>query len=293
MIPNSDADKPEGQDCNYERPGFILDPKSNLVNNPNANAAAKSAEAQPQKPWDRRRWVKKATSPMGFYTLGLLVVTGLQLWVTRGQLMEMISDSKQTDKLIEANTAQVVALEKAAVAAKASADTAKKQVEIADAALRSTIRQSQAALNASIAASRTDQRAWIGVLGYSDLNITAGAMIRMRVMISNSGKTPALKVKTNITGKLIRPDERFVPTYAAPYNVESASVIQPGASAGMVAIGDPFTATDVGMINDRRLIFYMYGKIRYEDIFKIEHLTTFCGYYDPMTTSFTACASYH
>ena len=205
---------------------------------------------------------------MGFYTLGLLVVTGLQLWVTRGQLMEMISDSKQTDKLIEANTAQVVALEKAAVAAKASADTAKKQVEIADAALRSTIRQSQAALNASIAASRTDQRAWIGVLGYSDLNITAGAMIRMRVMISNSGKTPALKVKTNITGKLIRPDERFVPTYAAPYNVESASVIQPGASAGMVAIGDPFTATDVGMINDRRLIFYMYGKIRYEDIFK-------------------------
>jgi hypothetical protein len=75
-----------------------------------------------------------------------------------------------------------------------------------------SIRQSSAALNASIDASRTDQRAWVNVQSEGAI-VNEDGPIDIPVIVSNRGKTPALRLEGDIIATVMLRGEGLDTSY--------------------------------------------------------------------------------
>lgn len=128
------------------------------------------------------------------------------------QWYEMHGSGKQTDRLIATATAieshqkQLVednktnlTQNKAAIEAtlKENRDEVTKLLAENQKALEANRKQGQSALDASVNASRLDQRAWIG-FRQADFHLAADAPLAVTVHSINTGKTPALNVRSHI-----------------------------------------------------------------------------------------------
>jgi hypothetical protein len=95
-------------------------------------------------------------------------------------------------------------------------------------AMENSVKEAESALNASIEASRTDQRAWIGpgdAVTPQDLRV--GGTPVFSVVMLNTGKTPALHIETSVIWKPTYPSEPFKPTYGAGLSQRSVFVLFP------------------------------------------------------------------
>lgn len=146
-----------------------------------------------------------------------------------------------------------------------------------------SVKQSQAALQASIDASRNDQRAWVGVEGF-DGKAEIDKRLIITVALKNTGKTPAinLTVSENATpvdaGK--EPPLIDIPVehsqgmlfpnqlYTVPLNVTSRRT-------------QGLDAHDYQLITSGAVVIYAYGTITYSDVFGRKHWTKFCSYLAP------------
>src|SRR5262249_54948644 len=69
-------------------------------------------------------------------------------------------------------------------------------------AMESSARQSKAALDASIEALHTDQRAWVSIHSY-DAIFSSDKPTTITIRLTNTGKTPALKVRSAVNAQIL------------------------------------------------------------------------------------------
>ena len=166
--------------------------------------------------------------------------------------------------------------------------------------MEETSKQSKSALQASIEMARRDQRAWIGPITMeeptlSDANgrpvyIKEGIATKFTVYIINSGKSPALNVKFTIDIYFLPSNIKFSPKNM---KIRSLGVLQPQMRYLLNVISPTFTPSIIDSIKNNNGFLYIAGKITYEDVFRIPHLTTFCIYLVSSLNGFTPCDTYN
>lgn len=278
-----------------------------------------------------QRWRQTALHNKALVLTGVIVALGtiastgvliVQVCITRANNRKT---SEQIDKLVGAATIQGAA----AASFAASADGINTQTQLAVSQFQRMAKASENSIAASIANSRLDQRAWIGLqigsafLKAKLINDGQGIQIDSLVLpIKNTGKTPAL----NVTGRYIvrfRTWKEQPPDYDVelkkveelkqralsglpPNNTNKYQEFGGGLISGQ-AIG-PGTAIDLStasfQIGSRKAVrddgtvlnIYIVGSIDYDDIYKEtrRHRTRFClinegGNDGDNTTSFYFC----
>ena len=172
---------------------------------------------------------------------------------------------------------------------------------IADSIERS-FEQSKKSLDASMEMLRRDQRAWVGPVkvmpAWRDptnkpIFIKEGFAPQFEVVITNSGKSPAGKVRIWIKFDTIPAAREFFPNYGLPQK-QSVAVIQPQQISSMpVSAPQPISAVGIDNIQSRKSILYLFGKITYEDIFNTQHSTTFCMTLATSLDAFNSCDAHN
>jgi hypothetical protein len=127
---------------------------------------------------------------------------------------------------------------------------------------------------------RLDQRAWLGVDKVDRFDFKPSQDFSIQFGMTNTGKTPALHVKTWIALKSLENGQKFTATYPGPQpNTESNSVVQPQQHMALSTLPIELSTTQYGDIQNGRGILYAFGIIRYDDIYSRPHKTTFCLMY--------------
>ncbi|MGO9095299.1 MAG: hypothetical protein ACLQGV_08750 [Bryobacteraceae bacterium] len=156
---------------------------------------------------------------------------------------------------------------RSAEAATSAADTAAK-----------TLGQSKAALDATIEASRRDQRAWLTVRAVSmEAPLRIGEKPRATVEVANSGKTPA--VDATIAGTVLsRRRLADALSGATTGHAPSRAVIGPDATLKVtLEASEAVTHKEqIDAVASGPWLLYATGRIVYRDIFHDEHVTEFC-----------------
>jgi hypothetical protein len=186
------------------------------------------------------------------------------------------------------------AAEKSAKAAESAAITAGKALD-----------QSKKVLDANINATQLDQRAWVGVIDVkpAPFGDTANKPVYLKegfpaifeIVITNSGKTPALKVKTLMCVKPLLPKAKISPACnRREIPKQSVDVIQPGEHLIMsTPPSKVLNASHIDFIKNGKTIIYLFGIITYQDIFRKKHQTTFCKFLLPSLSSIASCETYN
>lgn len=145
------------------------------------------------------------------------------------------------------------------------------------------------ALDASIAASRTDQRAWLGV---KDITLSHPLVINLPIDISvntfNSGRTPALDA--DLVEISVGDSETHM-TKTAPST--GRGVVAPNNNEVFLSSAASPNNVIEALISGRIRV-YVRGRLEYKDIFGSPHQTLFCAYYPtggPSSLNFFNCSS--
>ena len=222
-------------------------------------------------------------------TIGQVVVGWMQWDATKGQLdvMKDQTDSivKQTDSLLQQtellrNQTRLMAeqLEQADDAAKANDIQAEKS-------LQHNIKQSKAALDNSIAVSRNDQRAWVGVKEVKfDQVMVIGRTPRIFIQLVNTGKTPAVDVavasyvvsRTHLVKKDLE-SRQIGSRVSNIVMLPNASFTADATSDEAFSKQEQITAIQQGI---NRL--FVVGTVYYGDVFRRSWKTDFCFRFEKM-----------
>lgn len=96
------------------------------------------------------------------------------------------------------------------------------------------------------------------------------------IAFKNTGQTPALKLHVNVRiGTRNEPADQgsFALEFTAPQSVTSIGAGH--ASASSAVLPEPISLSSVQNLSAGTEAIYLYGEIRYSDIFGDEHTTTF------------------
>jgi hypothetical protein len=243
----------------------------------------------------RQRWQQTTLSNKLMVITTAIVAFGTVFYVVvaifQWQLMKESGEqtSRQTDKVI--------------AEARRIADTSNESA-----------RQAKVALDATINNFRLEQRAWIGVTqvyspeytdGDNKVYLKEGQKIKAEIILINSGKTPAKRVRPLSFILFIKPnidpfrnnkiDKIITNTLNVHKNVQSNDVLQPGIRTHIFPPTIPeeaiVTKSTIDDIKHERYCLYIIGLITYEDVFDIKHLTKFCMVLDKDLTHWYPCDS--
>jgi hypothetical protein len=165
-----------------------------------------------------------------------------------------------------------------------AADAAKNSADTAVATLKFTE-----------ASAHLDQRAWVGVADFVTPELKAGEKADFGVIITNSGKTPALKVQVQMIGRMLGKDLVFSPSYPLKPPGSSVTILDPGMRACVndLHLTYRFSQGEVDNMRNGIVVMYLFGKISYEDIFRRPHCRTFCRYLSPDFGAANVCDTYN
>lgn len=211
--------------------------------------------------------------PIMLGTLALSAATLLGVWMLSSNINTKLQDKASVEQM-EKLTAQVSRL---------------------NGMLEDSLKQNKAALDASIKASRLDQRAWVGVKSIQMLPMEAGKPLKMEIKFSNSGKTFALDVRhtgiLRLSDKLlgdVAPEDRES-LEKQPKQVPTLVTLAPnGESLLPCASLAPLTDEMIAAIITGKVHVYLVGEISYTDVFKAWHTTRFFQRYVPAEQKFLA-----
>jgi hypothetical protein len=229
------------------------------------------------------------------------------------QWVEMHGTSKQTDALIgaankiEGHQKQIVADNKQALAdnkaaiektLKENRDELAKMLAQNQDALKANLTQGQSSLDASMNAMRLDQRAWVGIRAV-DFHLTSDSPLAANVRFVNTGKTPALNMRTVLNFQWVTTQESLTPlnpAQAVPYRVNSISTMNPAQEAVTpIQSTGPLEPTIFKSISDGRMRLYLRVRVTYDDIFARPrkgvgaHQTEQCWVYIPIESGWQDC----
>lgn len=284
-LERGDEEQESADNRNCDNPSVRGRPSS--TSNPNGRKDEENAGTPQQKAyatwksavaWVRPRfgvevWTAAATLVMAIAMIVYTIVTWQQWKTLRSQLEQMIGASGQTDRLLILNTGQLAQSRKLAEAAKAQAA----QAEVSNV-------QSKAALDASVEASRLDQRAWVTVQGIVlqkplQEMMAIGSTPAVTVLVENSGRTPATDVA--VAGSVIVRQVLSMKDLATTVTGEKISnaIIGPRTPPGAILLNSDQPVTtqrQIDAINNGITRLYAIGTIFYRDVFHRPHKTEFC-----------------
>jgi hypothetical protein len=191
-----------------------------------------------------------------------------------------------------------------------SMDWSQKQ---AQQAMETSDRRSREALNASIAASRLDERAWVSTENTFVDQFDSKKLFKGRIQIFNRGKTPARRVQF-ITAYMLSPTFIDGPS---PDQVKATDVFEGqgiiGPQGGQILVADGTSRGRIKSINPtlrqaseiydqirgNTFFFYVFGRIKYYDISDRMHVTKYCFFLhdisdsDPPNWQLGSCNAYN
>jgi hypothetical protein len=169
-------------------------------------------------------------------------------------------------------------------------------------------KQSRDSLDASIEASRLDQRAWVGpkmvVSGLKPFdsnpvpNLVIGQKILLGVILINSGKTPALHFTGWTDIGILPTTANFSPKYRPEREAwkrqRGVVAMMPGGTLAMMApeSDEIVSQAMIDNLKAERMTLYLFGSYTYSDVFGKEHFTKFCMFATPELTAMGACKTY-
>jgi hypothetical protein len=244
--------------------------------------AKKEQESSTDRAARRTAW---ATIAIAFFTL-VQVGVGIVTWtVLNGQLKEMHDSSTDTHTLAQAADSQAKKMTDVSTAADKIRQAADNMVaqdqRIADnaqKAMDASNRQSHASLDATIAASTLDQRAWIGIGAFRVVQFDKD-VLKIDIEVRNSGKTPALDVSEAAKyGYNFSLDPGPQEDWFTSLTFDPAEAIPPG---GSHIIHLTVTSAQISPIYEsvksKAFRIYVFGEIKYADISrKVDGITDFC-----------------
>jgi len=185
----------------------------------------------------------------------------------------------------------IVTKEAVRVAARSAAAS-----ERSAAASESQARTTQESVQSTVDVFRLEQRAWVVVNSIVLTTLKVDEPLRIDGDIVNTGKTPAFNIRLANTGIQTNYGPLDIEEFIAsgklkkPIKPPSTAVAGPNSSFKIPFSTDQnMTDTWVADIGSHKMWVYVFGDIYYRDAFGAEHLTEFCGSYDPPTRRFDNC----
>jgi hypothetical protein len=118
------------------------------------------------------------------------------------------------------------------------------------------------------------------------------------VVISNTGRTPALELTARMTGFIgpssLPSDEAYSKALDELSKLHRESESVGTLPAGQTAEEDtdspvPLTQADVDHLSEGKTLLYIFAEVSYKDIFRQLHHTEICAFYQPASKAFSAC----
>lgn len=262
--------------------------------------AKKQRESTAEKAARRTAW---ATVWIAFFTFVSIAVSSGTLWILKLQVKEIHDSSSDTHALAQAADTQAKKMTDVSSAADKIRQAADNMVaqdqRIADnaqKAMDASNRQSKAALDATIAASTLDQRAWIAIGAYQVTQFDKDIM-KFDIEIRNSGKTPALGVSEGAKeGSNFSLDPGPQENWFMGLPLVPAEAIPPGGSHIIhMAIGSDVIGQIYDSVKSKASRLYVVGRIKYTDISrKVDGLTEYCLFMsDPDKLALSFCGAHN
>ena len=186
---------------------------------------------------------------------------------------------------------QSVIAQRAADAARSAADTANAGLDETRRAAGAAIAATNAAeranelseriLNQNLERARLERRAWVGISSVRyRAPLAAGERFQVSWRYTNTGSTPALKVR--LTERVLTAGDPCATTHTHSVlaSIGDGNVVLPGAAFNYPSRSVPLPP-NVGAAIEAGSPFYAYGRLLYDDVFGVEHETTFCAAYQP------------
>ena len=211
-----------------------------------------------------------------------VVFAGLQWDVAR----KALDDSQKAGVDAQKNTERsLVIAESQARSMKTLADANKAMADASKLSAQNSERIAQSGEHSAAFASesvRLDQRAWVGVRGIIPAEFEIGKPLKVGIIITNTGKTPALRVSYHKWGKFAPFGEPPPPEPTrhdtGDSGVRSVQVLQPNQDTILtVTSGWLVTQQHIDEVRAKGR-YYFRARIAYDDIFGRTHRTEYCGF---------------
>jgi hypothetical protein len=227
-------------------------------------------------------------------TVAYALIARRQLTAMNGQLREMHESVEEAKRSGQQSTDQIW---KAIGNINWMARSMDWSQKVAQQGIELSGRQSKQALDASIASSRLDQRAWVGSMQVTGIP-EVGKTYDINVVFGNTGKTPALDVITQAREIPVHTGSKFVPAFdKEPTFTQSRTTLFPNQIATSVVKGSKdvaATQSDVDFINQsKEVTIYVIGRVCYKDVFGESHWARFCEIYSPAGKAYISCTEYN
>lgn len=194
-------------------------------------------------------------------TIVIAVAAVIQVW-------EIIDSGRQTDKIIAAD-------------------------ERVAAAMEGAVGLGNTSLQATQNSFRDDQRAWLAPVSGTTTLDEAHAL-RVDVIYTNLGKTPALEVTTILGWKSIPAGQPIQIAYGPLIKRVNSGTMYPNGKAGMFAKTDAVPSKhELDAIQSGRTVFYFFGSIDYKDVFGRKHWSHLCNVVYPDHSGVRPCDTYN
>ena len=140
---------------------------------------------------------------------------------------------------------------------------------------------------------RKDQRPWLDLTFKSNSDtLQVGSPITAAAHVVNEGKTPARAVTADIVIEMVKNGDEPRLDFPLPHSRFTTGALFPNqpmdspvfsrvstASDGVSAETDPVTQAELDDFNQGNSFIVVYGKVSYEDFFRVSHWTKMCGFF--------------
>jgi hypothetical protein len=139
-----------------------------------------------------------------------------------------------------------------------------------------------------------DQRAWLGIDRLDRFDFKPSQDFSIPFVMTNTGKTPALHVKTRASLKSLEKGQTFTATYPEPQPYKSSNgVLQPQGHFILYTLPKELSTKQYDDIQNGSGVLYSFVEIMYDDIYGKPHETTFCVMYYQGLTGPVTCDEYN
>lgn len=218
------------------------------------------------------RWTIGLGILTGFLSLLQLVAIGFQARISKKQNSIIDTQSTIMRGQREAADRQSEYMREGLDEARRASETA----NIASIAAREQVEIAKQSLIETLAIARTEQRAWVGLTGISRMVFDPGKRLKFGIKVKNTGRTPALNMRSWSTLQGYPAGEAFVFRPPIDLSGQSVTVLQPGDSFDLYTFSvDPLDTEVVDKIRDKKVVIHIYGRVEYRDVFGAPHFTEF------------------
>ena len=149
-----------------------------------------------------------------------------------------------------------------------------------------------AAKPATVAPSAAD-RPWVGADSIKTVDFSSGGQPLTTLHIINTGRTPAMDLRSNTLGRLSSASTSppNIPTQPGPLGTTGVLMPNTGGDMTFFANTRALTAEEAGTIKSGQNVLWLAGRLDYRDSQGRPHVTTFRYRYDPALNSFVATST--